>query len=61
MIVLKHRSLLYSLAVATLCTGLANLVLFFFNRELHSAVVGSICMLLGFGYLMMLAVFSGRK
>jgi hypothetical protein len=52
----KHRSLINGIAITTFLTGLANMALFCFNGELHSAVVGSLCILFGTGYLILLQI-----
>ncbi|PYV97914.1 MAG: hypothetical protein DMG89_12770 [Acidobacteria bacterium] len=57
----KHRSLINALAVATFLTGLANGALFCFNRQLHTAVVGSLCILFGLGYLIFLRIHPGSE
>jgi len=57
----KHRSLIYSVAVGTFLAGLANGALFCFNRELHTAIVGSLCIFFGLAYIMILRISSGSE
>jgi hypothetical protein len=56
--VFKHRSLINALAIATFLVGLANVALFCFTKGLHTAVVGSLCILFGVGYLIFLRVHA---
>jgi len=56
--VFKHRTLINAVAIATFLMGLANLALFCFTGELHTAVVGSLCILFGLGYLILLRVHA---
>lgn len=56
--VFKHRSLINALAIATFLVGLANGALFYFTGELHTALVGSLCILFGLGYLILLRVHA---
>ena len=57
----KHRSLIYSVAAGTFLAGLANGALFCFNRELHTAIVGSLCIFFGLAYIMILRISSGSE
>jgi len=50
--------LINAIAIATFLTGLANVALFCFTGELHTAVVGSVCILFGVGYLVLLRVHA---
>lgn len=56
--VFKHRTLLNAVAVAAFLTGLANVGLFCFTWDVRTAVVGSLCILFGVGYLMLLRVHA---
>jgi hypothetical protein len=56
--VFQHRSLINAVAIATFLTGLANVALFCFTGNLHTALVGSLCILFGVGYLILLRVHA---
>jgi hypothetical protein len=59
--VFKHRSLINALAIATFLIGLANIALFCFTGELHTALVGSLCILFGLGYVILLQVRASSQ
>jgi hypothetical protein len=57
----EHRSLINGIAVATFLTGLANGALFCLNGDLRTAVVGSLCILFGLGYLILLRIHTDSR
>ena len=57
----EHRSLINGIAVATFVTGLANTALFCFTGDLRTAVVGSLCILFGLGYLILLRIHTDSR
>jgi len=59
--VFKHRSLINALAIATFLIGLANGVLFCLSGQLQTALVGSLCILFGLGYLIFLRIHHGSE
>jgi hypothetical protein len=61
MMAFKHRSLISAVAIATFLTGLANGVLFCFTGQLHTALVGSLCIVFGLGYLMLLRIHPSKQ
>ncbi len=54
----KHRWLVRCFAIGAFLVGIANIGLFYFNLELHTAIVGLLSMLLGVGYLLALGIQS---
>ena len=54
----KHRFSITAIAVGTFAVGLANSALFCFNLDPHAAIVGSLCLLFGLGYLMLLGIHA---
>jgi hypothetical protein len=54
----KHRFSITAIAVGTFAVGLANSALFCFNLDPHTAIVGSLCLLFGLGYLMLLGIHA---
>src|SRR6266480_178428 len=54
--VFKYRWWINAVAIGTFLTGLANIALSFLSGQIHSALVGSLCILFGAGYLIFLRI-----
>lgn len=56
----QHRSLVRWLATGTILVGEANLGLFYFSKDLRTAIVAAVCIVLGAAYLVVLGIQKSR-